>query len=432
MTEIASAETSRPDDSQPQFSQAEKEKLGQIFSKDAGDKLYNIGIIAIHGNEPPILAAAISIRMNKMLKANGLPEIPIVLPTIYGETTKRILLEEFPDDADNIFLSEDMGKILKQTEFSRAGYQAHLRSVEANQPRVQDELLEFLSHEFTATSISGETRAFEPQYRRLEINAGANVTASENKDAHFVFPVLLSELMEATAGEPVLQGYFDKKTLGRVKDYALTMEQQYRTTQVPAVSTLSSEKDYSTKGKLLTPALKVARTSPSIMIKNGKGIYIMASGNEIGKETVEDQARVLQDVWGYDIVSPSWLKLDFGHQAIPDVIFDPKVQVVLGRAGWGIMWMSQVANKPFIGLPHLWFDNPEIHFNLKALKESGLGIEFNADGNVVDLVQSETSSERINKINEQIANKLGTGNKDGVTVAAENILRAEIESANAH
>lgn len=406
----------------------DRASLEKIFPQEDKNKVFNLGIIAIHGNEPPIMTAAVAMEINRVLNANGLDSVPIVLPSVYGEKTKRIMLEEFPDNANNIYLSEKLGEILKKTEFSRAGYQAHLRSVEAKQPRVQDDLLEFLSHEFTAVSLSGEERAFEPRFRKIELNAGANVTASDKKDTHFFFPVLLSELMEATKGDPALTGHFDRRNLEKIKRYAEQFEKRYLTTQVPAIATLSAEVGYSTKGKILTPPLKSKRTPPSLFVKNGKGIYLMASGNEIGKEAVEDQARVLHDTWGYDVLSPSWLQLDFGKQAIPDIIFSPDVKVVLGRAGWGIMWMAQVANKPFIALPHLWFDNPEIHFNIKALKEHGLGIEFTADGNAVDLVQSVTSPESIAQLNQKIANELGTGNKDGIKVTAENILKAEIEN----
>lgn len=421
-----------PNQTETIFDQA---SLKEIFPPDR-EGLYNIGIIAIHGNEPYLIAASISVKINDILVANKLKRVPLVLPGIYGDRMKRILLEEFPDHADEIYISEELGNILKQTEFSKAGYQAHLRSLIQNQSKTSDNLLEFISKPFQATSLSGQTREFLPQDRRLEINSGANITTSEDssdKKTHFVFPVLLSELMEATSRSPVLKGYFDSATLKRIERYAKDMEEQaYLTTQVPYISTLSAEEHYDTNRKILTPPLKSKRSSPPLFIKNGRGIYVMASGNEIGSEVLEDQARQLS-LQGYDILSPAWLQLDFAQKQIPDVIFNPDVKVVMGRAGWGIMWMTQVAEKPFIALPHLWFDNPEIHFNIRAIQEYGLGIEFNGEENMVQAVQlGRTSSERIRELNLEIYRKLNIPQGvDGITVAAQNILQAEINKLSA-
>jgi hypothetical protein len=118
-----------------------------------------------------------------------------VLPSIYGERTRQILLEDFPALADTIYLSDGLGEILKKTEFSRAGYQAHMREVAAHQPQVQEEALDYLSRPFTVTSLAGNDKEFTPEGKRLEINAGVNITASlpGEKKTHFIFPVLLSK-----------------------------------------------------------------------------------------------------------------------------------------------------------------------------------------------------------------------------------------------
>lgn len=152
--------------------------LKEIFPPDKAEGAYMLGIIAIHGNEPQIMTAAVAAEINQILAEYNLPGASIVLPSIYGDRTRTILQEDFPALSKNIFLSDRLGEILKKTEFSRAGYQAHLREVEQHQPEVHEELLEFLSRPFEATSLDGEVKEFKPEGKRLEINAGANVTAS--------------------------------------------------------------------------------------------------------------------------------------------------------------------------------------------------------------------------------------------------------------
>ncbi len=401
------------------------EKLKKVFPPEKASDAFILGIIAIHGNEPQIMTAAIGADVNAILGENELPGAAIVLPSIYGERTRDILREDFPDQEGNIYLSDGMGEILKRTEFSRAGYQAHMREVAAHQPKVRDALLEYLSRPFLATSLDGKTREFQPDGKRLEINAGANVTASlpGEKTTHFIFPVLLSEMIDATLADPQISNYFDHKTLEEARKIAADFESTYKTTQIPYVHTLYGQEGYDTTGKILTPPLKKGRPVPQLDLPDDNGIYIMASGSEIGKEIVEDQALQLQKQ-GHEILFPPWLKLPFGKAALPDSVFHPGVKFVMGRMGWGIGWQSQVAGKPFVAMPHLWFDNPEIHFNLTALKESGLGMVFQAGDDLAE--KAQTLTPRIREMNTKIAYELGIPqNMDGIRFAAEQILKSE-------
>src|SRR3989344_4836002 len=94
-----------------------REQLEKIFPQDSADASWNIGIIAIHGNEPQRLVAAVSLEINEILKDHHLRGPVLVLPDIYGESSKRILSEEFPNNLDEIFISGELGRILRQTEF---------------------------------------------------------------------------------------------------------------------------------------------------------------------------------------------------------------------------------------------------------------------------------------------------------------------------
>lgn len=232
-------------------------------------------------------------------------------------------------------------------------------------------------------------------------------------------------MLERTLIDPTISAYFDHENLDRVIRIAHGFESTYRTTQLPYVHTLYGEKDYDTTGKILTPPFKKVRKAPEIEIPHDKGIYIMVSGSEIGREPVEDQARQLEKQ-GHDILFPPWLKLDFGKAALPDVVFHPGVKAIMGRMGWGIGWQSQVAEKPFIAMPHLWFDNPEMHFNLNAIKESGLGMVFEARSDLVE--KALQLQPRIQEINERIKRELNIPDgMDGIRFAAERIVEAEMQ-----
>ena len=413
-------------------SEFDRRLLAKVFPSDKAEEAYMLGIIAIHGNEPQIMTAAIGAEINQILAENKLPGASIVLPSIYGDRTRQILLEDFPTLADTIYLSDGLGDILKKTEFSRAGYQAHMREVAAHQPQVYEEALDYLSRPFTATSLAGSLKEFTPEGKRLEINAGANITASlpGERKTHFVFPVLLSEMMERTLTDPEISRHFNHSTLEKVIRLAKDFEATYRTTQIPYVHTLYGQENYDATGKILTPPLKKRQTPPEIELTNGNAVYIMVSGSEIGREVVEDQAKQVEQ-HGHEIVFPPWLKLDFGKPSHPNVVFDKRIGAVMGRIGWGIGWLSQVAEKPFIAMPHLFFDNPEMHFNLQALQRSGLGMIWEDRQDLVD--EALKLQPGIRELNRKINAELKVpDDMDGIRFAAEKIVEAEMREAAEH
>ena len=197
-----------------------QEAFQQNVKNAFGDVSFFIGTTAVHGAEPQQIAGNVAQKMNNVLEANGVDRKPIVLPfvpgnPIYGERNVRILQEVYgAEGGENVYLSEDLGRILIKTEFGLAGYQPHLDSVRENQPSAQEELSRFIGNDFTAISlfdevVNGEIRARERVFnqadsstgergRVIEINAGANVSAATEDRrvvAHSVFPNTLYGLM---------------------------------------------------------------------------------------------------------------------------------------------------------------------------------------------------------------------------------------------
>lgn len=402
-----------------------KSDLAKIFAQDGAENAWNLGIIAIHGNEPQRLVVAISLEINNILKDHGLVPPVVILPSIYGERSKGILREEFPNDTGNIFISEELGTILKQTEFSPAGYKARMEAVSQRQPQVYDQVLDYLARSFSATSLDDEEREFFPNGRRLEINAGANVVASapNEKKTHFYFPVVLSELVQGITEDKDINFTYDSQALETVLGYAQDFGKTYLTTQLGYIHTFSFKPDYDASGKILTPAPKKYKKPPGIPIENG--ICIMASGSGIGVDVVVRQAKRLAEQ-GYQIVAPTWMNLDFATKASPETVFHPGIKAVIGRAGWGILWDCQRAGKPFADISVGDYDNPEIRFNRRSIMAAGLGDAFSLRrGFVEGLIEL---SPRIEELNRKIEHDLNIpAGFDGERYAAEKILEAEIK-----
>lgn len=406
-------------------SEFNKSDLAKIFAQDGAENSWNLGIIAIHGNEPQRLVVAISLEINNILKDHGLVPPVVILPSIYGEDSKEKLREEFPNDTGNIFISEELGAILNQTEFSSAGYQAHMQEVADKQPQVYEQVLDHLSRPFLATSLDGETREFFPSGRRLEINAGANVVASapNERKTHFYFPVVLSELVQGITEDKDVNFTYDSQALETVLRYAQDFEKTYLTTQLGYIHTFSFKPDYNASGKILTPAPKKYKKPPDLPIENG--IYTIASGSGIGVDVVKNQAKRLAEQ-GYQIVAPAWMNLDFAIKSSPEIIFHRGIKAVIGRAGWGSLWDCQRAGKPFADIGVGDYDNPEIRFNRRSIIAAGLGDAFSLrKGFIAGLIEL---SPRIEELNRNIERNLNVpAGFDGERFAAEKILEAEVK-----
>lgn len=393
----------------------EKALLEKVFPQYAPSDSYVRGAVAVHGNEPYLIVASAWTASNRYLESRGLKGTVLLLPKIYPQMN-RILLEEFPDQGDNIFLSDELGRIQKETEFTRAGYQAHINNVASNQPRVQEEYSNSISRPIDATSLSGEVRTFNPQNERLEINAGSNVSGERS---HFIFPITLSRLIQSILDDPQALKHYDPKKLEIVQRYAEELEKKYRSVIIPQPGTRDLKEP-----EIPTLPFKRKQTPPNIGVKPEKGIYVMGSGSGIGQEFVLYQAEQLEKI-GFDVFRPPWLT-GFGKEALPNILFHPNIVAVLARAGMGIVWLSLVAGKPVIAIPPNWDDCPEINMNIHRLEKEKLGVELRVSDDVVERAQEFASNIPV------YLNKVRKENgipdyEDGPSHAARRILESEIQ-----
>lgn len=90
-----------------------------------------------HGNEPYILATAIGREVSKKFASTGMEQPILVMPLLYGDRQRRILLEENPNDASLLYYDEQFGNILKDIIFGSGDFKQHLRQVNTHYDEVE-------------------------------------------------------------------------------------------------------------------------------------------------------------------------------------------------------------------------------------------------------------------------------------------------------
>lgn len=331
-----------------------------------------------HGNEPYILGTAIAKGVSDRLAQQGLGRAKIVVPLLYGDRQKRILMEENPDAVGLIHYDEEFGEILRDVTFQNGDFSEHLRQINQHYDEVQRMLKQRFSVDatnFTTRNLAtNEIQTFSPRNVVAAVDTASRVVV-EAPQRYFAFPLLISELLKKTQRANL--GFSDADTASLVEKM-LKVESGYSQVFIPRINPLSyqysddlSEQPAEVEGRsrVYTPAMKkeYVRTEGKV---DQPGIYVMFSGTGSIAETTHKLI---------DAASEGGLKVYTNKEVegatpvSPDVLTDENILAVLGRAGWGTGWQVQNLALPWFVAPYEQGDDPEIYFNNKTIEALKMG-----------------------------------------------------------
>ncbi len=383
-----------------------------------------------HGNEPYILGTAIARGVSNRLAKEGLGRARIVVPLMYGERQKRILLEESGEDAGLVHFDETFGQILKDITFGNGDFHNHLTQIEAHYDQVHD----LLRQRFSADSqdldvralVDGQVHALSPKNIVASIDTASRVSV-EAPLRYFAFPILISELIREAQKEGL---GFNDADMGKLVNRMLKVESAYSQVFIPWINPLSykyaddlSEQPEVVDGRdrIYTPAMKKEYEKTTGKVEE-PGIYVMFSGTGSTLDSTHALAQAATQA-GLKVYSPPWVEVEGATQVSPDVLNDENILAVFGRAGWGTGWQVQNLALPWIVTPYETGDDPEIYFNNKTIEALRMGKVLSAgDITPEKLVEAINSlSVGTHALNERIRERFGTLN--GVDFMADAIAR---------
>ncbi len=404
-------------------------QVGKEYTQIQEDDTPVIVVNPAHGNEPYILGTAIAREVSEQLTKKGMKKAKIVVPLMYGERQRRILLEEHKDDPNLIYFDEEYGKILSNILFSSGNYADHLKQLTKHYDEV-DRLLKQRfavdASQINARSLAtGEITPLSPKNIIATVDTSASVLVTAPK-RYFAFPVLLSEILREAQKEGGMG--FNETDMKKVISRMMELESAYAQVFIPKINSLSfkyadnlSEQPDIIDGRQrrYTPAMK-AELTPTEGQVDKAGIYVMFSGTGETKEQNEGLVKAAKDA-GIEVYTPPWEEVKDSVKAPPEVLSDKNILAVFGRSGWGTGWQVQNLAKPWLVTPYKEGDDPEIYFNNKTIEALKMGRVLKGrritPAELTNFIQE--ISPGIQTLNTKLREEFGTLN--GIRYVAEHI-----------
>lgn len=299
-----------------------------------------------HGNEPYILGALVADALAKLLG-----DVKIIMPLFYGDRQKGILAEQHLRTP--ILFDEKLGSLYKKILFSKGRYAEHLDDMNAHRSEVEENV-----------------RSHLEQYGiDLELTIASRITSTA--PSFYIFPYIISELLERTLKHPELAVSFGTERLRMLHTAMETVDKKHSRFFVPSYHTFSFDTTRELfPNEVATPPLKPLPPPDTREIPE-QSVYCIVSGADAERHSLIERARALE-AEGKTVFFPQWSRVDGFKTAPPEIITNKNITKVIARAGWGTMWMCQQAGKAFEALPYTPGDDPEIFFNLETLDTTSL------------------------------------------------------------
>lgn len=371
-----------------------------------------------YGTGPYLRTTELALAVNAELESHGQERLGIIVPWVYGEKQKKIMLEEFGDlvtkHPDEIFLDAQLGGWLQSVFYGDNTYEEALDLWVNNYESTSTKAQVHLSGNFEVENLSGKKTSINGSDIVMEINRapriGYNIVPSYG--ATFAY---ISEILENTLGVGADIINVNKKLVERAIPIARNLEKFNRINFLAQPSTfsyLSSRSPLYANEKSAPPITRPPHANGDKVVE---GIYVTITGIP-GLERLYSEAGEL----GLKIYSNDGEVVTNGHRLLPHIIPNPKIKLQFARSGWGSVWLSMLAGTPFVTPDFDSKDDPEIYFNNLCVEKLGLGIIYRGQPLTDILAEAETLRPKIQKTNQGLLKKFGT--YDGNAYCAKKIV----------
>ena len=375
----------------------------------------------VYGTGPYLRTTELALAINNEMEKRGQSRFGIIVPWVYGEKQKRIMLEEFSElnkkFPGEIWLCAELGKILNTIFYGNNAYEQALKLWIDNFEKLSNEAKALLSGKIELENLNGEKKIIDGSDIEIELSRAGRIKYGI-KTSYGVTFGNASEILKNTLDVSEKEIAVDRDLVKEAIKIAEEVESQYKFTCVAHPGTFSFLENRKPVGREISiPPTIYPPKQNSDPIQ--EGIFITITGIP-GLERLYNEAKAL----GLKLYSNDPSTVPGSERLLPNVIPNPKIKLQFARSGWGSVWFSQLSGTPFVCPEFDPLDDPEIYFNNKCIEKLGLGIIYHGQPLSDIIVEAEKLRTRIQKINKDLLAKFGTynGNEYSAKIIVDDFL----------
>lgn len=376
-----------------------------------------------YGTGPYLRSTELAIAFNDEWEQAGYERLGIVVPWVYGEQQKRVMLEEFGayenEHPGQILLDRELGSLLRSVFYADSAYERALEKWIMLAQSVSEKANKHLSGSLAVETLAGERREVNGKDIRIELSRCPRIRYDVAPSYFFSFAYVGDILQRA---EEIREIAVDKELLKRGVKIADAVEtvQRMRCMAYPATFAYLGEKEPRYADEILVPPLVSPQKSNGDAI--GQGIFVTITGIP-GLERLYADAKRL----GIRLYSNDPPQLPGSIKALPSIIPNQKILFQFARAGWSSIWISMMSGTPLVVPAYDAKDDPEIYFNNRSVEELQLGVIYR--GQTIETILKESSRIKASyeRMRKEILNRWGTldGNRYCAKLFAGDFLRGQ-------
>lgn len=325
----------------------------------------------IQGNGPYCRMAELAFFINKRLKEAGREPLGFIMPLVAGDKQKKILQEELETLGENfsgyIFFDPSYGAALAEIFFKGGDYNEELIFFSNNQAAVEKKIQGYFRQEkIIAEKFNGDKVEIERNDIIMELNRNPRLSTGV-MPGYSTSIGLFSQMIKEGQKEGFFRGT-EGDAANRAIMVARNIEKKHRSVFLSEPSVFLRP---DTEGGeiIMTPPLMAPPEKDTS--DKAPGIYVVLSGISGLEGKYYEKIKQLEKKYKIYTNRPDYF--ENAEYAPPRAVSNDNIILEIGRSGWSSVWLPMIFAKPFIALPYLHGDDPEIYFNLKTIEELRLG-----------------------------------------------------------
>lgn len=377
----------------------------------------------VYGTGPYLRTTELALAINSELALKGRERMGVIVPWVYGDKQKRIMLEEFGKINSRfpgeIWLCAELGQILNTIFYGNNTYEQALKLWVDNFEKLSGEASRLLSGQIEVESLDGQKQIINGSDIEFELSRAGRIKYGI-KTSYGVTFGNASEILKNTLTVPETEIAADRNLVREAMAIAQNVESQYKFTCIAYPGTFSFLENRTPAGREISIPPTIYPPQPN-NDPIEEGIFITITGIP-GLERLYGEARAL----GLKLYSNDPASVPGSEKLLPHAVPNPKIKFQFARSGWGSVWLSQLSGTPFVCPEFDPLDDPEIYFNNKCIEKLGLGVIYRGQPLAEIIAEAEKLRPKIKKINEDIMNQFGTynGNEYAAKKIVDDILKS--------